>query len=277
MSKHNENQKLPDSLARVTLSFSGSGDSGNIDTFEFYDANGNELDFREALEDSLINNLFEEAANNDFAGYEINDGGSGDLYFDVYHQDGKVYFVLNLDESNLYYCKEESDSVTIHNDKAAIDLTSSEPLHIEVEFSGSGDSGSIDEIIITRKNGGALDDEAPEWKSAIEDAVYDLLEKTRAGWEINEGSSGTLVFSHSGGGAQQAIIDADESQFTTFYAEDEWQSLAPCILSCSADNFDMSLLDDLPAEIVAIIEKENRDAEAISATLLANQGSAEPI
>ncbi|MBE0506754.1 MAG: hypothetical protein IBX50_08540 [Marinospirillum sp.] len=275
MSKHNENQKLPGSLARATLSFSGSGDSGDIDTFEFYDANGNELDFLEALDD-LVNDLFEEAVSNDFAGYEIDGGGGGDLCFDVYHKDGKVYFVLNLDESSLYYCQREVDSAIIHNDKASIDLTSSEPLHIEVEFSGIGDSGSIDEINITRKNGGALDDEDPEWESAIEDAVYDLLEKILPGWEIDEGSCGTLVFSHPGGGAQQAVIDVDESQFTSFYEESYEQSLAPCILSCSADNFDLSLLDDLPAEVVAIIEKENRDAEAISATL-ANQGGAEPI
>lgn len=54
---------------------------------------------------------------------------------------------------------------------------------LEVTYSGSGDSGCIDGIEIARADAG----------TDIETFVYDQLETRFGGWEINEGSQGTMI------------------------------------------------------------------------------------
>ena len=54
---------------------------------------------------------------------------------------------------------------------------------VEVSYQGSGDSGCIENV------SGLSNEEA---ETAIEDISYGLLERF-PGWEINDGSSGTIV------------------------------------------------------------------------------------
>lgn len=90
-----------------------------------------------------------------------------------------------------------------------------------VEYSGSGDSGQIEDVSFEYRERNGIDamkeavsvevtKVSSEWKnekweekkekvetdlkSAIEDLCYDLLERTHGGWEINEGSDGRFFF-----------------------------------------------------------------------------------
>lgn len=82
---------------------------------------------------------------------------------------------------------------------------------VEVAFDGSGDSGQIERI--TAQAGGtetalpertiefvepgvgeAMNCKAVSVADAIETLVYDALEETHPGWEINDGAFGTFTF-----------------------------------------------------------------------------------
>lgn len=62
-----------------------------------------------------------------------------------------------------------------------------------VEFNGSGDSGYIEERIefddIKNRDRKRVDD-----FNRVEDFLYEMLDNTMGGWEINEGSYGTIHF-----------------------------------------------------------------------------------
>jgi hypothetical protein len=60
----------------------------------------------------------------------------------------------------------------------------------EVRYQGGGDSGGIEEIHAWDKEGKEVVTGA-ELDSALSNYVYDGLQ---GGWEINEGSQGTVVF-----------------------------------------------------------------------------------
>ena len=57
---------------------------------------------------------------------------------------------------------------------------------MEVSYEGSGDSGSVNNEYTSENGGGEIDND-------IEDICYYLL-KEYGGWEINEGSQGTIEF-----------------------------------------------------------------------------------
>lgn len=59
----------------------------------------------------------------------------------------------------------------------------------EIEYSGSGDEGFIDEV--------PLDSE--EAREAVESWAYDELAERYGGWEINEGSRGTITIDFDAG------------------------------------------------------------------------------
>lgn len=60
-----------------------------------------------------------------------------------------------------------------------------------IEYSGSGDEGYINDITAGPAiEGLAIDTELYQ---DLEDVAYDLLEENFGGWEINEGSAGTMT------------------------------------------------------------------------------------
>ena len=116
------------------------------------------------------------------------------------------------------------------NKAALIEAVKSSKLtRIEVEFSGGGDSGQIDEVryFVGKKQPDDVDTlkkrlvqqgqisdtttwdaEKEEWVSTtksptleelVEQICYDLLAANHGGWEINEGSYGEFVFSFGEG------------------------------------------------------------------------------
>jgi hypothetical protein len=116
---------------------------------------------------------------------------------------------------------------------------------LHVTYSGAGDSGCIDEIEASNKKGETIPLPATpvsiglihaEWdaatgtystsvrsveeiplKDAVEQWCYDLLEEHYPGWEINEGSSGTIIIDPA---ARQGHIDhtylVPQSDYTSF-------------------------------------------------------------
>ncbi len=103
---------------------------------------------------------------------------------------------------------------------------------VRVTYSGSGDSGCIDEVEARNKKGKPIplpatpvpivlshsdwdsatgqystsnkSNETMPLKEAVEQWCYDLLEEHFPGWEINEGSSGTIIIDPAG---RQGRID----------------------------------------------------------------------
>ena len=83
---------------------------------------------------------------------------------------------------------------------------------VEVTFNGYADSGQVDEAVVDGEGADAelrrinIEIARVEWgslivvretrsvKDAIEKLVYDLLQQTCCGWEINEGAYGDFLF-----------------------------------------------------------------------------------
>jgi len=59
--------------------------------------------------------------------------------------------------------------------------------YVELKYDGSGDSGWIDDNVDSDKGSKVSTNQ-------LEDIAYEALELFHAGWEINEGSSGTMTF-----------------------------------------------------------------------------------
>ena len=69
--------------------------------------------------------------------------------------------------------------------------------YVEMRYDGSGDSGWIDDNVDSEK-------ESKLSTPKLEDIAYEALEMFHAGWEINEGSSGSMTFNFEN---QTFIID----------------------------------------------------------------------
>ena len=69
--------------------------------------------------------------------------------------------------------------------------------YVEMSYDGSGDSGWIQDQVNSEKGSKSL---TPQ----LEDIAYEALEMFHAGWEINEGSSGSMTFNFEN---QTFIID----------------------------------------------------------------------
>jgi hypothetical protein len=92
---------------------------------------------------------------------------------------------------------------------------------VVAEYSGSNDEGCVDTPYIMGSdgwefNGQDLDD---KMSREYEGFVYDILEGSHPGWEINEGSKGTVVFDLNTGKAtinhadrQILIVDCEPEE-----------------------------------------------------------------
>lgn len=60
---------------------------------------------------------------------------------------------------------------------------------VTIDYNGSGDEGWVEDAIYDA----ALPPSDDTLDKAVADAAYDVLERKFAGWEINEGSEGTIT------------------------------------------------------------------------------------
>lgn len=61
---------------------------------------------------------------------------------------------------------------------------------IVIKYAGSGDEGFVDEIYPEEGEGPGIDHDL---ERDLEQVAYDILEDRYPGWEINEGSQGTIT------------------------------------------------------------------------------------
>lgn len=103
---------------------------------------------------------------------------------------------------------------------------------VEVQYSGSGDSGQIDDVSDVPDDQIEMHDSSSrfsegEWREsvtlekrplreAVEWLCYEVLEREHPGWEINEGSNGTLQFD-----VKEAKIHLTHNYFTIETEENE--------------------------------------------------------
>jgi hypothetical protein len=102
-----------------------------------------------------------------------------------------------------YYTTEESESeggvkvlfgqkVQAYDDFIEVyQNTTPEYRELTFTFDGGGDSGYIEE------HGENEDGDSVELTTPLEDVCYNILEKKFSGWEIDEGSTGRIVFNFS--------------------------------------------------------------------------------
>lgn len=95
-----------------------------------------------------------------------------------------TYSYYNTDDTGLMYSAGEDgiDKIFEEMSEANIDW-------VEVPFTGSGDSGSIDTAT-------DIDGSMVNISPTIEDWCYYQLERHYGGWEINEGSQGKFIFDY---------------------------------------------------------------------------------
>src|SRR5438105_12736424 len=84
--------KLPKEVAKVEVSYNGSGDSGNIDEVNFYDIKGSAVDVTDKDLIEFISNYTEMKLPD---GWEIDDGSSGTLLIDVKKKKAKILHSWN--------------------------------------------------------------------------------------------------------------------------------------------------------------------------------------
>jgi len=68
----------------------------------------------------------------------------------------------------------------------------------EIEYSGGGDSGDIEEVNIVYGKRSVTKKRGDEFKDILTDMCFEELEIHYGGWEINEGSSGTFHLEFDG-------------------------------------------------------------------------------
>ena len=91
---------------------------------------------------------------------------------------------------------------------------------VNIEYSGSGDSGEIEELSFSVANGHSLDNiSLPDGlEDEIGDLALDLLTTKHPGWEINDGSRGTVLINITTGEI--------ELQHVKFYTDETNYELA---------------------------------------------------
>lgn len=87
---------------------------------------------------------------------------------------------------------------------------------VVVEYNGSGDEGYIEDITASP------DKAAVEYPSPLYDDVqqvaYDLLSRHHGGWEINEGSNGTITINVK---ERKAVIHHGENEIKQTWSDTE--------------------------------------------------------
>lgn len=97
--------KLYPTAAKITISYSGSGDSGNIDEAQVWDRDGDPIDINKDLELAIDNYTFNLLTFH-YGGWEINDGSQGTIIInDLVNLSGKI-------EHTQFYTESKEEETT---------------------------------------------------------------------------------------------------------------------------------------------------------------------
>jgi hypothetical protein len=146
------------------------------------------IEILEAFEDKIINNLPE------------TDSESYELFCNIYPNENKMELTASAE-----YLGESTDGSSFELDedsKVKKYMNENGIETISAEYSGGGDSGAINEIY---DNHGT-----PIESTEVEGELYDYLNSAFSGWEINEGSNGTIE------------VDGDEVSLEHIWFNYEW-------------------------------------------------------
>lgn len=90
---------------------------------------------------------------------------------------------------------------------------------IEARYSGGGDSGDIDSVTIDGE-GTDIDWQSKEPdKKLIWNTLYDYLENAYGGWEINEGSAGTIEINNN----MEIVISHEWNTVETEFCDEQFE------------------------------------------------------
>lgn len=116
------------------------------------------------------------------------------LSMEIYPQTKKIKLYLEAEnykyEADTYERKLENPELEEYFKRTGVEI-------IEARYSGGGDSGDIDSITIDGEHSniqfGSQDDD----ENLIWDTLYDNLEAAYGGWEIDDGSAGTIELNNN--------------------------------------------------------------------------------
>ena len=90
---------------------------------------------------------------------------------------------------------------------------------IEARYSGGGDSGDIDSVTIDGENTDIDWQSKEPDKKLIWETLYDYLEKAYGGWEINEGSAGTIEINNN----MEIVISHEWNTVETEFCDEQFE------------------------------------------------------
>ena len=202
-------------ISGFKVRFSGSGDEGIVDYVDTIDQSGNNLDLDTYQAEEFAVALLDKSIDiNNLSGYENNEGGVIEASFKVIRNDEEITVLLDSDNVQ-YYEEVEKDTdfevgVEVLNDGVLKDsrfqLTEDEvsklkafgePIKFRLAFSGSGDSGSLDECecISSEVSGNStLQAVANRIVSGLENMENDIIREVAGGYENDHGGRGELFF-----------------------------------------------------------------------------------
>ena len=167
-----------------------SQDVEEINIYDGIDMTSTFYSYFESIVNQYVDELYDEGP------------GSVDNSSDYFYVDGDIYpsenkIVFNQvrfteygteDSGNFYYFEDYEEGDTIYDNFIEVRkfLDEKKITSATVSYEGGGDSGYIDSTYESEKGTGDV-------PAGIEDICYSLLEEY-GGWEINEGSQGTIVF-----------------------------------------------------------------------------------
>lgn len=116
------------------------------------------------------------------------------LNMEIYPQEKKIKF--NLEAENYKYETSTYERELTNSDLEDYFKRTGAEI-IEARYSGSGDSGDIDSVRIDGEDTDIYWHSNDPDKKLIWDTLYDKLESAYGGWEIDDGSSGTIELNNN--------------------------------------------------------------------------------
>lgn len=109
-------------------------------------------------------------------------------YYTMINEDSRIEKSLkDLSEMTNPWRSGERELTKLTNEDFLNEMKEIYGSYVEMSYDGSGDSGWIDDNVNSDKGG-------KKSTAQLEDIAYEALEMFHAGWEINEGSSGSMTF-----------------------------------------------------------------------------------
>lgn len=109
-------------------------------------------------------------------------------YYSMINEDSRIEKSFkDLSEMSNPWRSGERELTKLTNEDFLNEMKEEYGSYVELKYDGSGDSGWIDDNVDSEKGSKVSTNQ-------LENIAYEVLELFHAGWEINEGSSGTMTF-----------------------------------------------------------------------------------